>query len=66
MAFQIADDLLDEDEEDQCSLVRALGHDGAVARAGELLVSALGRIDDMGEPADPLRELARFAAQRTV
>lgn len=66
VAFQIADDLLDEDEEDQCSLVRALGHDGAVARAGELLVSALGRIDDMGEPADPLRELARFAAQRTV
>ena len=66
VAFQIADDLLDEDEEDQCSLARALGHDGAAGRAGELLTSALGRIEDMGEPAEPLRELARFAAQRTV
>ncbi|MCH7867049.1 MAG: polyprenyl synthetase family protein [Myxococcales bacterium] len=66
VAFQIADDLLDEDEEDQCSLAKALGHEGAAARATELLSSALGRIDDMGEPAAPLRELARFAVQRMV
>lgn len=66
VAFQIADDLLDEEEEDQCSLARALGPEGAKARAMELLVRALGRIDDLGGPAEPLRELARFAVQRTV
>jgi geranylgeranyl pyrophosphate synthase len=64
VAFQIADDLLDEEEEDQCSLVGALGREGAEARATELLASALGRIEDLAEPADPLRELARFAVQR--
>lgn len=66
IAFQIADDLLDEDEDDQCSLVRALGVDGAASRGAELLASALNRIEDMGEPAAPLRALARFAVQRTV
>ncbi|MFT5444144.1 MAG: geranylgeranyl diphosphate synthase type II [Myxococcota bacterium] len=66
VAFQIADDLLDEDEEDQCSLAHALGHDGAVARAEELLASALARIEDLGESANPLRALARFAVQRKV
>jgi geranylgeranyl pyrophosphate synthase len=66
VAFQIADDLLDEGEDDLCSLVRVLGTEGARARADELLARALGRIDDLGERAEPLRELARFAVQRTV
>jgi len=66
IAFQIADDLLDEEEEDHCSLARALGPQGAEARATELLASALGRVEDLGGPAEPLRGLARFAVQRTV
>ncbi|MCP4036301.1 MAG: polyprenyl synthetase family protein [bacterium] len=66
VAFQIADDLLDEEEDDQCSLSGALGRERAAARAAELLASALGRIDDLGGSADPLRELARFAVQRTI
>lgn len=66
VAFQIADDLLDEAEEDPCSLVGALGREGAGARATELLASALGQIEDLAEPADPLRELARFAVQRKL
>ncbi len=66
IAFQIADDLLDEEDEDQCSLAHALGPAGAEARAAELLASALSRIEDLGEPAEPLRELARFAVQRTL
>lgn len=66
IAFQIADDLLDADEDDICSIAGALGREGATARMNELLTSALGRIEDLGEPATPLRELARFAVQRTV
>lgn len=66
IAFQIADDLLDADEEDICSIAGALGTEGAAARMNELLASALGRIEDLGEPANPLRELARFAVQRKV
>jgi geranylgeranyl pyrophosphate synthase len=66
VAFQIADDLLDEDDADLCSLVRALGPGGAEARATELLASAMERIEDLGEPAAPLRALAQFALQRTV
>ena len=66
VAFQIADDLLDEDEDDECSLARALGRAGAESRAQELLGSALGSIEDFGERAEPLRELARFALQRKL
>lgn len=66
IAFQIADDLLDEDEDDACSLVRAIGRDRAEARCSALLGSALGRIADWDERAEPLRELARYAAQRKV
>jgi geranylgeranyl pyrophosphate synthase len=66
IAFQIADDLLDEEEEDQCSLARSLGTEGAKTRAMELLDTALARIEDLGAAAEPLRELARFAVQRMV
>ncbi len=64
IAFQIADDLLDRDEDGACSLVRALGVDGASARAEELLGEALALVDDLGEKAEPLRDLARFAVRR--
>jgi geranylgeranyl diphosphate synthase type II len=66
IAFQIADDLLDRDEDGACSLVRALGVDGASARAEELLEEALALVDDLGEKAEPLRDLARFAVRRQL
>ena len=64
LAFQIADDLLDAGEDDPCTLLRALGPDAARARADALLAGALARIEGLGEPAERLRELARFAVRR--
>jgi len=66
IAFQIADDLLDADEDGGCTLLAALGPDVARARAESLLEGALARIDDLAEPAETLRELARFAVRRSV
>ncbi len=66
VAFQIADDVLDEGEDDPCSLVRALGVDAARARSEELLASALAELEDLGEKAEPLRELVRFSVRRTL
>ncbi len=65
VAFQIADDLLDREDGELCSLVRVLGLEGARARAEELLEGALCRIEDLGERGEPLRELARFAVRRS-
>jgi len=64
VAFQIADDLLDQGSDEGCSLVRVLGADRARLRAEQLLAGALAEIEDLGERAEPLRELARFAAAR--
>lgn len=64
VAFQIADDLLDAEDDDPCSWVTALGTDAARQRAELLLDTALARVEDLGEPAEPLRELARFAVRR--
>jgi len=64
VAFQIADDLLDAEDEEPCSTVRVVGVEGARARAESLLDAALAEIEDLGEPAEPLRELARFAVRR--
>ncbi len=66
IAFQIADDVLDEGEDDPCSLVRAIGVDAARERAEKLLASALLELEDLGEKAEPLRELVRFSVRRTV
>jgi len=65
VAFQIADDWLDRDDDEACSLVRAIGPEPARARAEQLLASALERIEGLGEPALPLRELMRFAVRRS-
>jgi geranylgeranyl diphosphate synthase type II len=64
VAFQIADDLLDEETGETCSLSRVLGSAGARARAEELLDAALELIAGLGERAEPLRELARYAVRR--
>ena len=64
IGFQIADDLLDEGEDDPCSLVRAVGRGAARARAEDLLDTALREIETLGQRAEFLRELARFAVRR--
>jgi geranylgeranyl diphosphate synthase type II len=64
VAFQIADDLLDQEKGEPCSLVRVLGPQQARARAEEFLDGALALIEDLGERGEPLRELARYAVRR--
>jgi geranylgeranyl diphosphate synthase type II len=64
VAFQIADDLVDDGEDDPCSMVRAVGGEAARARANDLLASALQEIEGFGERAEPLRALARYAVWR--
>lgn len=64
IAFQIADDLLDADEDEGCSLVPLLGVASCRARAESLLERALARTEALGDRAEPLRELARFAVRR--
>ena len=66
VAFQIADDLLDVGADEGCSLVAELGPDVARARGETLLEGALGEIEDLGERAEPLRALARFALRRSA
>jgi len=66
VAFQIADDVLDRDEDGACSLVRVLGLEPTKRRAEAFLEEALAEIEDVGERAEPLRELARFAVRREI
>jgi geranylgeranyl pyrophosphate synthase len=66
VAFQIADDVLDRDEDGPCSLVRVVGLEAARERAEALLAEALVELEDLVESAEPLRELARFAVRRDV
>jgi geranylgeranyl diphosphate synthase type II len=65
VGFQIADDLADAGEGDPCSLVRAVGAEAARERAEQLLAAGLAEIEHLGEPAEPLRALARFAVRRS-
>jgi geranylgeranyl diphosphate synthase type II len=65
VAFQIADDLLDaEDESSGCSLVPLLGAKRSRERAEALLAAGLAEVEELGERAEPLRALARFAVRR--
>jgi len=66
VAFQIADDVLDDAPGTQeCSLVSLIGVDAARARAQALLDEALALLEPFGGRADALRMLARFAVGRT-
>ncbi len=61
IAFQITDDRLDGDG------VAGIRSDAdAAARAEALLAGALALVEDLGERAEPLRELARFAVRRNT
>ncbi len=64
VAFQITDDLLDAGDDEGCSLVRVLGEAAARERAETLLAQALALTSGLGERADPLRALLRYAVAR--
>jgi farnesyl diphosphate synthase len=66
VGFQIADDLLDRHEDDGCSLVRAIGEEAARERSEVLLASALAGLESLGDAAEPLRDLMRFAVHRSI
>jgi geranylgeranyl pyrophosphate synthase len=66
VAFQIADDVLDDEPGTQeCSLVSLIGVDAARKRAQALLDDALAALEPFGGRADALCMLARFAVWRT-
>lgn len=66
IAFQITDDVLDADEDDPCSLVRVLGMEAAQDRAEELSARALRELDELGDRAEPLRQLVQFSVRREI
>ena len=65
VAFQIADDLLDANDDEAASILRLQGIDDARSGALGLVERALGQIEGWGERALPLRELARIAVRRS-
>lgn len=78
LAFQVVDDILDVEgdsatlgktggkdaQADKPTYVKLLGLDGAKAEAQRLLTEALGALETFGEPADRLRQLARYVIER--
>ena len=71
LAFQISDDLLDAEEDDEereasptPSFPALLGEDLARQRCQELLDRCLELLDDLGDEAEPLRLLAWYAVHR--
>ena len=78
LAFQIADDLLDEEgdeekagkalrkdaEQGKATFVSLMGVEGARAQAQALSEQATGHLHDHGAEADLLRALARFVVER--
>ena len=78
LAFQIADDLLDEEGEEEKTgksvgkdrdrgkgtFVTLLGHERARQQAEVLVTQAIGYLANYGSEADLLRAIARFAIER--
>jgi geranylgeranyl diphosphate synthase type II len=64
VAFQIADDLLDADRNEACSVVSVMSVSAARERAEALLASALRRAAAFGERGAGLRMLAELAVRR--
>jgi farnesyl diphosphate synthase/geranylgeranyl diphosphate synthase type II len=78
LAFQVVDDVLDvagdtatlgktqgkDEDANKPTYVKLMGLDGAKAEADRLLQLALAALDDFGDSADHLRDLARYIVKR--
>lgn len=78
LAFQVQDDILDETSDtdtlgkpqgsdkamDKPTYVSLLGLDQAKERAEQLSLEAVSQLDNFGDSADPLREIASFIISR--
>ncbi|MCA9324581.1 polyprenyl synthetase family protein [Candidatus Saccharibacteria bacterium] len=78
LAFQVVDDILDVEgdtatlgktrgkdwEANKPTYVKLLGLEGAKAEAQHLLEAALAALEEFGESADHLRDLARYIVER--
>jgi geranylgeranyl pyrophosphate synthase len=78
LAFQVVDDILDvegdtqtlgktqgkDGEANKPTYVKLMGLEGAKLEARQLLAAALAALDEFGESADQLRELARYIVER--
>lgn len=78
LAFQVVDDILDleadsqvlgktqgkDAEANKATYVKLLGLEGAKMEARRLLKAAIDALSNFGEPADHLRELARYIVER--
>jgi len=68
LAFQITDDLLDEEKtaEDagKSTFATHLGREGAQAEVKQLIAQAIAALEPLGAPAEPLRCLAAFVGAR--
>jgi geranylgeranyl pyrophosphate synthase len=78
LAFQVVDDILDvegdtqtlgktrgkDSEADKPTYVKLLGLEGAKAEARQLLAAALAALENFGDCADHLRDLADYIVQR--
>ena len=73
LAFQITDDILDADEVSRdnsnhkgiTNYVSVAGAASATERVKALLIACLREMQPYGSDAEPLREIARYVAQRT-
>lgn len=65
LAFQIADDLLDADKNEEKSFVAILGRDGAQSLLSQVSEQALEELASAGSAADPLRSMVRFNQTRS-
>ena len=80
VAFQIVDDILDVTEtsetlgkpansdlkHDKATYPKLVGLDESRRLAREALADALDAIEPLGEPAEPLRQIARWIVERNV
>ena len=70
LAFQLADDVLDADEDagedGPPSYVKLMGLEACQAKASHLFQESLSALEPFGEAAVPLRELAAYTVQRDI
>jgi len=64
MAFQVFDDLLDKDEEEDRSIVAEIGMEEAIIFGEKLTTEALSAVTPLGYRADTLKQLATLLVNR--